>query len=192
MEANIYQAPEADLSTPEMENAQFYVVSSKKFLILFFSTMGMYEIYWYYKNWKAYSAYSNENIMPFWRAVFSIFFTHALFREFNKKATAEDSSHKFKHSGLATLYVILTIASNAFERMATKGIGLPYSNIAGYLILLFLGLIFFNAQKTANLASGDPEGENNNSFSPANFLWIVIGLCLWAILIASYIMPEHF
>ena len=47
MEVNIYQAPEADLSKPEIEDSQFYVVSRLKFLTLFFITLGLYEIYWH-------------------------------------------------------------------------------------------------------------------------------------------------
>ena len=29
----------------------FYVVSPKKFWVLFIATMGAYEPYWFYKNW---------------------------------------------------------------------------------------------------------------------------------------------
>ena len=144
-----------------------------------------------HRNWQAYSLAKNEDIMPFWRAVFSIFFTHKLFKEFNKKATESDNNHKFKNNSLATAYVILTILSFFTDIILPEAIGSGSTDIAGYAIFLFLGLILLKAQKTANVASGDPEGENNSNFSAANFLWIFIGACLWITLIASYTMSEN-
>lgn len=32
----------------------FYVVSTRKFAILFLATLGLYWIYWFYKNWDRY------------------------------------------------------------------------------------------------------------------------------------------
>ena len=192
MEANIYKAPEAELSTPEFDQSKFYVVSDKKFLILFISTLGMYSLYWFYQNWKSYSEFNNENIMPFWRAVFSIFFTHSLFKKLYQRAKEENDSHDFNHSAMATLYVILSISSTITDNLATNGIGLPFTEWGGYIALIFYVFIFRKAQITSNIASCDPQGESNNSLSFANFIWIFIGLCLWAVMIFSYIAQEQF
>ena len=192
MEANIYQAPESDLVTSDLEESQFYVVSNKKFLILFISTLGMYSIYWYYKNWKSYMENSNENIMPFWRAVFSIFFTHSLFRKLNEKALKNDQNHQFSNAALATFYVILTLGSQVTDQLASKGIGLPVTQFLSLLTLPFLVIIFYKAQVTANIASADPQGESNNSLTGANYLWIVIGLLMWVLTLSVYFMPEQF
>ena len=82
MNDNPYEAPKSRLETSvEKGDKQFYVVSVKKFTILFFFTIGMYVLYWFYGNWKRYKAYSGKNIWPVPRAIFAIFFTHSLFSE---------------------------------------------------------------------------------------------------------------
>jgi hypothetical protein len=46
-----------------------------------FFTFGLYELYWFYKNWQAIKLREKENISPFWRAFFGYFFCYALFSE---------------------------------------------------------------------------------------------------------------
>lgn len=47
-----------DVVTPDVVIADaepmFYVVSKRKFTILFLSTIGLYYLYWFYKNWDRY------------------------------------------------------------------------------------------------------------------------------------------
>src|SRR5689334_3319399 len=79
---NPYKAPEAPLAEAEERVAEgsFYVVSPMKFLIMMVGTMGLYTLYWFYKNWSLLNR-KHKAYWPVMRAVFAIFFTHALFRE---------------------------------------------------------------------------------------------------------------
>ena len=81
MQENVYAVPESNLEIlPESPRHMFYVVSKIKFLVLFFATFSLYGVYWNFKNWSLYKNYHNDDIWPIMRAIFSVFFTHSLFR----------------------------------------------------------------------------------------------------------------
>lgn len=40
------------------EEPKFYIVSHRKFTVLFLATMSMYCVYWFYKNWDRYKEHS--------------------------------------------------------------------------------------------------------------------------------------
>ena len=50
----------------------FYCVSATKLAILSFATLGLYELFWFYKNWALIRARTGRDISPFWSAFFSI------------------------------------------------------------------------------------------------------------------------
>ncbi|OHX14322.1 hypothetical protein BI347_13020 [Chromobacterium sphagni] len=56
----------------------FFAVSPRKFLILSLCTLGLYEMYWFYRNWQLVKQREGSDIWPFWRAVFGYFFCYAL------------------------------------------------------------------------------------------------------------------
>ena len=55
------------------EDAQpmFFPVSRLKLLVMSLVTFGLYQIFWFYKNWQLLKAATGSNISPFWRAVFN-------------------------------------------------------------------------------------------------------------------------
>ncbi|MCP5484873.1 MAG: hypothetical protein H7A22_05025 [Spirochaetales bacterium] len=81
--------------------------------------------------------------------------------------------------GLATLYVIFTLASNLLDRLAWKEIGTPYTDFLSFVLLIPIGSVLYRAQKIVNVACGNPTGQTNRRLSASNYLWIVLGLLLW-------------
>ncbi len=191
MDANIYSPPKSDLNIIELPNANiqmerqkdYYVVASKKFFLLFFSTMGLYQVYWFYKNWQLYKARTNEKIWPFMRAIFFIFFTHSLLRNVDKSIKEARVKCEWNSNSLATTFVLLSLVSNLMDRLSAKSVGSPYTDILSFAILPFLGLQLHAAQQAINIACNDANGESNQSLSRANYIWIGIGLLLWGVVI---------
>ena len=64
--------------------AVYYPVSLSKFIVLSILTLGIYELYWFYKNWRFVRDRDNSTIMPFWRAVFSPLWCAALILDLRK------------------------------------------------------------------------------------------------------------
>lgn len=174
----------------------FYVVSRRKLAILFLATFGLYVVYWFYRNWSNYKHSNSKGfnvdraIWPVARGIFSIFFTHALFGEIKAYGRDKEALDGWDNESLATQLVLFTIAWNVLDRLSARSIGSPYTDIASLLIMApVLGLLF-SAQRMINIGCDDPAGESNSRLTPANYLWIALGLVVWALVILGFILPE--
>ncbi|GGY72006.1 hypothetical protein GCM10011613_16160 [Cellvibrio zantedeschiae] len=154
---------------------EFYIVSKKKFIWLYFSTFGFYSIYWFFKNWILQKKFHNETYWPAMRGLFYIFFTHSLFRQVDRKLKNSDKKYIWDHGGIATQIVMLTLASNLLGRLASKYMGSPYTDIGSIALAAVMGVLLLRVQMATNLACNDSEGESNNKLSALNIFWIVIG-----------------
>lgn len=185
MTDNVYAAPLASFDEPKAETTsddRFYVVSTRKLLILYFATLGLYHLYWNYKNWALYNKATDEGIWPIPRAIFSIFTTHALFRNFaDHDKTGERA--EWDASRYAGFMVLLLFVGNGLDRCAGKGLGSPITDIASLAMLLPTGLLLKKVQEEVNARCGDPQGRSNASFSWANIVWSVAGASYWALIL---------
>ncbi len=64
---------------PEIVPFPFFPVSTVKFITLSLCTLGIYELYWCYKNWQRIRERSGESLSPFWRAFFAPLWSFSLF-----------------------------------------------------------------------------------------------------------------
>ncbi|TFW36214.1 hypothetical protein [Massilia horti] len=170
----------------------FYVVSKRKFAILFLATMSLYLVYWFYKNWDRYkdkwphASKFGSTIWPVPRAIFSIFFVHALFRKIKAHGQDNPAVGKWSNNVHATLIVLLMIVSTVFDPSTSRvlgspftAIGPPYGEVLSLALLVPLLFQFLKAQEMINISCGDPGGVSNSSFSKANYAWVVIGVLFW-------------
>jgi hypothetical protein len=189
MTENVYAPPKANLApVNESDATRFYVVSPRKFLILFFATLGMYQFYWSYKNWALYKQSTRESIWPVPRAIFGVFFVHALFR--NVEVHNEESNAAWDSRSNAWAVVVFLIASNVLDRLSNNSIGMPYTQWLSLLMLIPLGLSIFSAQGEFNARCGDPSGKSNNNLTAANIAWCVAGALLWILVLFGLFAPS--
>ena len=189
MNENPYQSPESNLTNEEdIKQFEFYVVSISKFTILFFATLGMYELYWFYQNWKLYKVSNDEQMWPVARAIFSIFFVYILFGLVDDHLERAKKSFAWSPGGLAIWYILFSILGYVMDRLPTFDIGPVNSELAGFLLLPLVYFTLVNAQKAINLSQNDPEGESNSSYTPGNYLWIALGGVFWLFLLTAIFM----
>lgn len=184
MTENLYAPPQSEPAprTADLDDAPpFYIVAPRKFWILLLSTAGLYQLYWFYRHWKAQKAVTGERMWPVMRCLFVIFFTHSLF----SRIDAANDDRKRPLSLVATLFVVLTLADTMISRLSAKDIGSPWTDLIELLLIPIIGLLLVKAQKQANLACGDPEGSFNDDLGAANAMWIVLGLLLWCLIAYS-------
>jgi hypothetical protein len=195
MSDNPYQTPQGELIYPAdtPPASAFYLVSKKKMIVLFIVTLGIYQVFWYYQNWRFYKLATGEKIWPLPRAIFSIFFVHSLFRAVNhlRDRTAAGLM-AWNHSQQATIIVLLLIISQVMDRLSSKSIGSPVTDVLSLLILFPLVACHASAQDKINEACGDPLGASNNRFTVGNYIWIVLGVLMWALIgIGLFVPPEQ-
>lgn len=104
-----------------LDEQVFYPVSLTKFIILSAVTLGIYQIYWTYRNWQWIRIVQEEQISPFWRTVFSGFTNFSLFPRFAK--TADKGMAWF--GPVAVPLAVLVLLSQVLDRYTQKATDVP-------------------------------------------------------------------
>ena len=78
--------------SPHESEPCFFSVSITKLVVLSLCSLGLYELYWFYKNWQLVKNHERSDISPFWRAIFANFFCYALFRRVKESAVGPDAA----------------------------------------------------------------------------------------------------
>jgi len=192
-ETNFYAPPQAQIADPidTTDVAPFYVVSERKFLMLFFATVGMYSMYWFWRHWKRHKIDKKLEIWPVPRAIFPIFFAHGLNREIDHLLHRKQQRFAWSANALATVFVVFSLIGNITDRLTWRGIGYPYSDILSLLTLLPIGYCLFRTQQAANLACGDPDADANRRFTIANYAWLSLGMLWWALILIGLTLPPE-
>lgn len=185
MDIDIYKAPDSDLSTPDVKQAEFYVVSPLKYVMLFVMTFGVYRLYWFYKNWSLYRQKNIVKIMPVMCAIFAIFFTHSLFQKVGKRLKERDPNYCWPGNTLATVYVIGLFIENFSDRLLEESVSAVVLFSVLIVATFALGALLLKAQMAINLACGDPKGQRNSEFSIYNYLWIGFGISGWLLVFSG-------
>ncbi|UUY08148.1 MFS transporter permease [Pseudomonas sp. J452] len=186
---NVYKAPEAALIDPATTagGTAFFVTSIRKMAILYIATLGMYVLYWGYKQWDSQRHSMPKRIMPVWRSIFIIFFMHSLARRIGERLQAQGQPLG-KPSGAATLFVVLVVLGGVLGSVTSRNDVPVILDILALLLQLASLLPMISIQRQANLASGDPEGASNSSMSGSNIAFLILGGLLWLLYLAGLVM----
>lgn len=102
--APVDEQPLLPAATPE---PQYFPVSRLKFICMAVLTFGIYEIYWFYRNWAFVRDRDRVRIRPFWRAVCGPLWLQALIGDINERSGA-DVITKGQAVGLFLAYIVLS------------------------------------------------------------------------------------
>jgi uncharacterized membrane protein len=164
---------------------EYFVTSLKRLLLLSIFTAGFYQIYWFYKNWSAVKKATGANISPFWRAIFSVFWAHSLFKQITKATAKRGSKRRYPVIILTIIYILATIGSNSI------GYAVDYSTYVIFgvaLVLLIVSTLPLLAmQKIINARNGKRSATAHTGYgnTKGEIAMIVIGHILFLAWIAS-------
>ena len=105
----------------------FFPVSLLKFTVMSLATLGMYSIFWFYRNWSLVRQREGLSIIPAMRALFAIFFCYALLARVRKAAVESGIQPPIAAGPLAAGWIVCTLTSRLPEP---------------YVLLVFLAFIF--------------------------------------------------
>jgi len=180
--------PDIDKETGSTEiSLEYFTVSEGKLITLYILSFGLYGIYWFYKNWKLQQVMMDKKIFPLMRAIFSIFFTHALFRRIDKSAEQLEKKHRFNANLLATFFVAAVVIGNLLDRVLISagilpGLSEPTVIIISLIIFMLSAYPLTVVQATVNRINDDILGYLNHKYSLWNYLLIVVGSVFWLML----------
>ena len=89
---------------------------------------------------------------------------------------------------LANTFVLLLIVTNVLDRLSGKDIGIPYTSWASLALVPVLAHVLSEAQQPINLVCDDPQGMSNDELTAANWAWILLGACLWVLILIGMTM----
>ncbi len=157
----------------------FFSVSPTKLLLLSVCTLGLYEIYWFYKNWSLVKRREGTNILPVARSIFAYFFCYALFRRVSTHA-AEVNCNDLPAGPLAVGWIVTTLLWRLPD---------PY-----WLVSFAAVLFLLPVQSAINSINAKivPEHDRNERFGAWNVVALVVGgLVLVLVAIGTFLPAEQ-
>jgi hypothetical protein len=152
-------------AAPEEQDVKplFYTLHSKKFTIMSFFTLGLYQIFWAFKHWLYLQEVEKRKISPGWRAWFSMFFNYALFKEIRAIGERNGAVQKLHIRVLFGIWLGLTLA-------------VKYTDL-GFLLGLFTVGPLLVVQTYINRLNVqlDPECELDSRLTKGNWVCICVG-----------------
>jgi len=166
--------------TQKNKKPLYFPVSKLKLILMSLCTFGLYEIYWFYKNWKLIKTRTGQNLRPFWRAFFSIIFCYPLFKHIQDSADSQGCKSNLNPGWLLVGYIALNVTWRLPD---------PFFIIS---LLTFLPLLPVQGViNDLNLKTA-PRAEHNSRFSVTNFAVIIIGGILIILGVVGSLIPSSF
>jgi len=170
---------EESLAQDTDTNNAYYVVGSLKLALLSMCTLGLFDLYWFYRNWKTIKTNLDLNIMPFWRAFFSPLWGWSLATHINSEADSLDASPAISAFIFGSLYFVLSVLWRVPD---------PYWLVSTFTFVPIL--LLQNTVHSLNGAYGTVDASLFR-FNIWNWMGVVIGGAFFTlIVIASFLVPE--
>jgi len=158
----------------------FLYIPVSRLVVMSIVSLGLYAMYWIYRNWRYLKERDGLNIQPFWRAWFGIFYCHSILKAIQTdRQTNAIEKASFSAGGLATGWILLTILATAIGQNAAV-------SFLGTLISLSSVLFFLPAQNYINrvnekLSPRPPY----KSWSAGHAVCLVWGMIMWLVILAG-------
>lgn len=182
MEQNPYAPPTTlvardGMSLADSNEPAFFAVSISKLLVMSICSLGLYQVYWFYKNWSIIKARGQLDIFPAPRAIFAVFFCYQCFRHIRDFVPAATVKSSVAAGPLATAWIVATLAGR-----------LP----GLYWLISMLSVLFLvPVQSHINQvnAAVQPDHDRNDKFTAANWLVIVLGVIVLGLALVGSTVP---
>lgn len=178
---NPYAAPAAKVQDAGVASASepaFFAVSGLKLVLMSLVTLSLYEIYWFYKNWKCVQRTLGEDVNAPIRAPFYPLLSYALFRRIREHARQNGVEPGFPAGFLAVTVFLFAVL-----------VRLPDP----WWLLTYLGFLpLLTVQKAVNALNRElaPEADANTRFTGWNIFGLVVGGILFAMAVLGSFVPE--
>ena len=182
MTTNPYAPPVAEVQDVPVaiSNAElpFFAVSVGKLFLMSICTLNLYQVFWFYQQWKAIKRREGSDILPAARAFFSVFYCYQCFAAIRSQAKQLGLDASVAAGPLATCWIgILVIAR----------VPATYWWISFCAIFFMLPIQGYANAVNRALAPGHDE---NRRISGWNWLVVVPGALLIILALAGALLPS--
>jgi hypothetical protein len=156
----------------------YFAISPMKLILMSICTFGLYEIYWYYKQWCYVQEHQKSDLMPLTRAIFAPLFCFLLFQEVQGSAKTHGASSSIWPNVIAAGWFV---SSTMLYRLPN-----PYW-LVSYLAVLFLVPVQIAANNIDRITT--PDHVLSKTFSKWDIGIVVIGGLLFVLLLIGTFLP---
>lgn len=177
---NPYAPPAAkvDAAAANEPEPVFFAVSGLKLALMSIVTLGVYEVYWFYKNWKCVQRNSGDKVNAPLRALFYPVISYPLFKRIRSHARSSGVEADFPAGALAGAVFVLTLLWQLPDPWWLAG---------------FLGIVpLLPVQSAANAINRKlaPQADANTRFSGWNIFGLAAGGLALILAIIGAFVPE--
>jgi hypothetical protein len=178
---NPYAPPTAevnDVAPIQVGQTPFFAVSVFKLTLMSLCTLSLYQVYWFYRNWKLIAEREQIDIIPAARAIFAVFYCYQCFERIRDFDGRLPQKSRLAAAPLAAGWILATIMCKLSD---------PY-----WLISLASVLFLLPAQMQANQinATMAPDHVPNSKFTLWNWVALVFGGILLALGVMGAFLPK--
>ncbi|MEJ0087562.1 MAG: hypothetical protein WDO72_17960 [Pseudomonadota bacterium] len=164
-------APVADVGHGGLvdQSNPYFAVGLVKLAVMNMVTFGIYQVYWFYRQWNFVRVRDRSDIWPVPRAIFAIIFVYPLFQRIRSDAAQHQVPGGLAAGPLATVFILCNFIWRAPD---------PWW-LAGFLTTVVVVV----AQKVVNEinVAASPDHDRNERFGGWNWFGIVVGGVFWAL-----------
>ena len=156
--------------------APWFRVGTAKLLLMCVVTFGVYEIYWFYQQWRHVQR-RGERVHPALRTLFAGLFCYALFRRVSQDATQRGIARAPSAVACAIAFVALAITVRLPD---------PWSTLS---LLQLLPLALVQRAASAAALAAVPGADPNTRLTPINWLGVAFGVMILVLTAAAAMLP---
>ena len=161
-----------------LRTVEYYTLPLSKLAVLSFCTLGLYDWFWFYKNWKALHQQGEEGIIPGFRTVFTFIFCYSLFNRI--ALSTQQEGYKGYMDSIAMTILYLGMRAAIFTPDPFWGI----------YFLAIIPLVFVQKAINFNNAAINPAFQMNHKFSMSEIFIATIGGIFVVALVVGLILPK--
>jgi hypothetical protein len=165
------------------ELSPYYTIPPVKMVLLSLASFGLFDIYWFYQQWKAVRARTGEDVSPFWRTMFSILFVNRLFGHVRSDSASAGVPALMSTGMLSAIFIIANLISR-FE--TTKTLGPVW--LIGYAATV--PMVIIQQEINQYHAVVTPNFNRNARWSFGNVITVLLGAIAWSgVIVAVALAP---
>lgn len=170
------------------ERAPFFAVSLLKLAVMSICTHGLYEIYWFYKNWNLIKQRERASMTPFWRAVFAYFFCYECFSRIDARAASLGLNRSAPAGLLAAGWIVTSFLGWGLNDVFGMALPDPYSWLPALAFVFMLPVQALANRVNATIA---PQHDPNQRLTAWNLVSLgVLIAAVIAALIFNFVLPD--
>lgn len=163
-------------------DAMFLYIPTGRLIGMSIATLGLYQAYWVYRNWRFLKDRDGLSIQPFWRGIFGVFFISSLLNKIKTDTAAiRIQPASFSPGGLAAGWIVLIILGNLLGRAPAVG-----ANIFGIILSVSAVFCILPVQQYINaLNESLPTRPAYYGWSTGHIVCLVVGIILWLLVMVG-------